>query len=170
MYICTFTQVRSVQRYTYIYTGIYMNRSDANEKGEDFRFDCIQPLTSLLVGERQRISCNLSALLSTKRERLNAKWESSQRSSSIQCTCSTDLELTMFLCHKQICLMYTVSHQTLFAHLVLTWLMSLITSLYVRWAIALLLYDQISRILLTLQWRATLDTKSIITVNQFQSQ
>lgn len=45
-----------------------MNRSDANEKGDVFRFDCIQPLTSLLVGERQRISCNLSALLSTKKD------------------------------------------------------------------------------------------------------
>lgn len=149
---------------------LYLHMSHRNERGEVFLFECIQPLTTLLVGERQRISCNLSALLSTKRERLNAKRKSSQRSSSIQCTCSRDLELTMFLCHKQICLMYTVSHQTHFAHLVLTWLMSLITSLYVRWAIALLLYDQISRILLTLQWRATLDTKSIITVNQFQSQ
>lgn len=44
-----------------------MNRSDANEKGEVFLFECIQPLTTLLVGERQRISCNLSALLSTKK-------------------------------------------------------------------------------------------------------
>lgn len=64
---CTFVPLPGEicsERYIYI---IYMNRSDANEKGEDFRFDCIQPLTSLLVGERQRISCNLSALLSTKK-------------------------------------------------------------------------------------------------------
>lgn len=45
-----------------------MNRSDANEKGEVFLFECIQPLTTLLVGERQRISCNLSALLSSKKD------------------------------------------------------------------------------------------------------
>lgn len=36
-----------------------------------------------------------------KREWHNVKWKSSQRSSSIQCICSTDLELTMLLCHKQ---------------------------------------------------------------------